>query len=83
MPPGYLVPSLLTFLPEALRAELEHHLEEETATGWTRHERGLPCIWLDPETKLCRHYDLRPERCRDFRVGGDGCTFWREHRMHR
>jgi Fe-S-cluster containining protein len=80
MPPGYLVPSLLTFLPESLREELERHQAEEEATGWTRHERGLPCIWLDPATKLCRHYELRPERCRVFPTGGEGCAFWRARR---
>ena len=83
LPPGYLVPARLRFLPEALRDELERHFEEEAATGWTRHERGLPCIWLDGETKRCTHYELRPDRCRDFLVGGDGCAFWRMRRAPR
>lgn len=80
MPPGYLVPSLLTFLPEALRDELAYHQQDEATTGWSRHERGLPCIWLDLETRRCKHYDLRPQRCRDLAVGEAGCAFWRARR---
>jgi Fe-S-cluster containining protein len=37
-----------------------------------RFEDG-PCIWLDLETKLCRHYDHRPKVCRTFEVGGESC----------
>lgn len=37
-----------------------------------------PCLWLDLETRRCKHYDLRPEICRDFEVGSDGCRRWRE-----
>ena len=80
LPPGYLVPELLTFLPEALREQIAWHQQEEAETGWTRHERQLPCIWLDPETRLCTQYDLRPDRCRDFPVGDSGCMFWRARR---
>jgi len=32
-----------------------------------------PCSWLDLETKRCRFHEHRPELCRDFPVGGDGC----------
>lgn len=80
MPPGYLDPSLLTFLPDALRDEIAWHQKEEEDAGWTRHERGLPCIWLDPETRLCTQYAYRPDRCRDFPVGDTGCAFWRARR---
>ena len=80
LPPGYSIPKLLTFLPEALRDEIALHQHEEKATGWTRHERGLPCIWLDLGTGRCQHYEVRPRACRVFPVGGDGCTFWRTRR---
>lgn len=80
LPPGYLDPERLLFLPEALREQIAWHLQEEAETGWTRHERQLPCIWLDLETRLCTQYALRPDRCRDFPVGGSGCAFWRARR---
>ncbi len=80
MPPGYLDPTLLTFLPDALRDEIAWHQQEEAETGWTRHERGLPCIWLDVERRRCSQYEFRPDRCRDVPVGGSSCAFWRLRR---
>ncbi len=70
----------MTFLPDALRDEIAWHQQEEIETGWTRHERGLPCIWLDPQTHLCTQYAYRPDRCRDVPVGGPSCAFWRLRR---
>ena len=83
MPPGYLFPALLVFLPVELREELEFHQQEERRIGYTRHERGLPCIWYDSETRQCQHYEYRPDRCRDFPIGGQGCLFWRERRLQK
>lgn len=40
---------------------------------------GRPCIWLDLETRRCRHYEHRPQVCRDFQRGSDACRLvrWR------
>ena len=81
LPPGYRVPALPVFIPLELREELELHQQEERQLGSTRHERGLPCIWYDHETKRCRHYEHRPPTCRDLPVGGQSCLFWRERRL--
>jgi uncharacterized protein len=32
-----------------------------------------PCVWLDLETRQCKHYDLRPATCRHFVPGDDLC----------
>jgi Fe-S-cluster containining protein len=80
MPPGYAIAALLTFLPRELRGELARHQREERRAGHTRHERGLPCIWHDAETGLCRHYEHRPPLCRELPIGGHSCLFWRERR---
>jgi hypothetical protein len=32
-----------------------------------------PCLWLDRETGRCRHYQYRPEVCRDFEPGDEDC----------
>lgn len=80
LPPRYTSPELLGFLPEELRAELAWHLEEERRVGRTRNERELPCLWYDAATRRCRHYELRPDACREFPVGGEGCLFWRGRR---
>lgn len=37
----------------------------------------LPCVWLEPTTGLCQHYDHRPQACRSFEVGGDLCRLSR------
>lgn len=37
----------------------------------------LPCVWLDIETKRCRHYDYRPQACRDFEVNSQLCRLSR------
>jgi uncharacterized protein len=34
---------------------------------------GQPCIWLDPDTKRCGHYEHRPQVCRDFERGSELC----------
>jgi len=42
---------------------------------------GEACIWLDQDAKRCRHYEHRPQVCRDFKVGGKGCSLVREKVM--
>jgi len=37
-----------------------------------------PCIWLDLETRKCKHYEHRPSICRDMEMGGDACRAWRK-----
>jgi Fe-S-cluster containining protein len=34
---------------------------------------GSPCLWFDSGLGVCRHYDYRPQACRDFAVGGVDC----------
>ncbi len=34
---------------------------------------GTPCLWYDPESRRCRHYDYRPLACREFEVGDEEC----------
>lgn len=34
---------------------------------------GTPCLWYDPQTRRCRHYEYRPLACREFLVGDDDC----------
>jgi uncharacterized protein len=32
-----------------------------------------PCIWLDLVSGKCKHYELRPDVCRDYEVGNQSC----------
>ena len=34
---------------------------------------GTPCLWYDPDSRRCRHYEYRPLACREFAVGEDDC----------
>jgi Fe-S-cluster containining protein len=61
-------------LPEWLKAELRADWEWVNRTGRSDFE---PCIWFDQETRRCKHYEYRPEVCRDFEVGEEACLRWR------
>lgn len=37
----------------------------------------LPCVWLNPESRRCNHYDLRPQACRDFEINSQLCRLSR------
>jgi len=37
-----------------------------------------PCCWLDEDTLRCRWYEWRPNICRVFEVGSEGCQMWRD-----
>jgi Fe-S-cluster containining protein len=66
----------VTPLPEDLKAELLAAVERFQRDGWPAD--GTPCIWYDPETKRCRHYEHRPTLCRDAIQPGDRtCLRWR------
>jgi Fe-S-cluster containining protein len=41
------------------------HAGETINRSWEE----MPCLWWDPVTKKCRHYEWRPVVCRDFAVG--------------
>ena len=63
-------------LPPELAAELRAAVERFKAEGFPPD--GSPCIWYDPETKQCKHYEHRPEVCRDeVKPGDEACHRWR------
>jgi hypothetical protein len=57
-------------LPAEVLQELLAHYRQAEADGWPEER---PCVWLDLETKRCRHYEHRPAVCRDFEVGKAPC----------
>ncbi len=59
-------------LPEPLRNEV---LTNNTID---REESKLPCYWFDIKTRKCKHYEYRPQLCRDFEVGCISCLKYRE-----
>ena len=57
-------------LPQELIDEIDFHF-----SGLTRGQEPLDrCLWFDPTTRQCRHYELRPQICRDYELGGPACV---------
>jgi Fe-S-cluster containining protein len=54
-----------------LWAELLADDEERRESGGPYY--GTPCLWYDAATRRCRHYEHRPQACRDFQMGGIDC----------
>lgn len=59
-----------TLPPEALRLLLEAVAAASSDDS--------PCCWLDLVTNRCRFYEHRPNICRDFEPGSEGCRSWRD-----
>jgi Fe-S-cluster containining protein len=66
-------------LPEELKQELRDYSATLKESG---HPNDNICIWFDESTRNCKHYDLRPEVCREFEIGGSYCRTWRESYDH-
>lgn len=64
-------------LPESLKGELQEYIERLKDSSIPNPE--TPCMWLDAETRRCRHYEHRPNICRDSLERNDeNCRAWRE-----
>lgn len=69
-------------LPEWLKEDLLAYIASYKAPADGQLEG--PCVWYDPDRRQCRHHEHRPQVCRDFQVGGQGCVDWRAYyREHR
>ena len=61
-------------LPAKLKIEIldlldNHHYRETNKS---------PCYWFDQITLKCKHYEHRPQICRDFDIGSISCLSYRE-----
>jgi len=52
-------------------------LEWDVNRHCDRLDRRLPCIWYDEPTRRCRHYEHRPQVCREFEIGSPDCLEFR------
>ncbi len=88
-PPGYVAYLVGTFpldgsndarrvraLPLQLKQQLLHYAEQLRA-GKPHPNNGI-CLWYDERSKKCKHHGMRPQICRDFDRGSDGCHEWRK-----
>jgi Fe-S-cluster containining protein len=64
-------------LSQELRAEIHDWIMSEPSPRYqlmVKHDGDInPCIWLDLVSGKCKHYELRPDICRDYEPGCDPC----------
>ncbi len=66
------------FRPAELPVELAAEIDEHFA-GLTRgQEPQNACLWFDHATRRCRHYEFRPQVCKDYELGGRACLSLRK-----
>jgi Fe-S-cluster containining protein len=61
------------FRPSGLPLELIEEIDAHflgLARGQEAQER---CLWFDTDTRRCKHYEWRPQVCRDYELGGRAC----------
>jgi Fe-S-cluster containining protein len=54
--------------PDALLQEIDDYARSP------RHRDSDPCLWLDLDSRKCRHHEVRPVLCRWFEPGGRACN---------
>jgi Fe-S-cluster containining protein len=59
------------------RPELVEEIDKDMKAN--PFDAETPCLWYDPTSKNCKHYEYRPEICRNFLPGSVACC---EHRLH-
>lgn len=63
-------------LPKSIQDDYLKGMEKRDADGWPD---GVPCFWLDLDTRKCKQYQNRPEICRNgLERNDDGCRHWRK-----
>ena len=69
-------------LPEDLKTEIRQWVMGEPSPRYrlmVKFDGDVnPCIWLDLVTGRCRHYELRPDVCRDYEGGNASCRSLRK-----
>lgn len=68
-------------LPDDLRQQWQAYVDSYQLPSYGDDVSTFdgPCIWLDPETRLCQNHQHRPNICRDFETGSPDCLQWRRH----
>jgi Fe-S-cluster containining protein len=61
------------YRPEGLPAALIEEIDAHFAGLFRGQERQDQCLWYDPVTRACKHYEWRPKVCRDYELAGREC----------
>jgi Fe-S-cluster containining protein len=61
------------FRPEGLPAHLIEEIDAQFLGLSRGQEDQEQCVWYDRAAHRCRHYEWRPQVCRDYELGGEAC----------
>ena len=66
-------PSLHPYRPAGVPDELIREIDENFGGLFRGQEPPERCLWFDAEARRCRHYEWRPQFCREYELGGVAC----------
>ncbi len=70
----------LRAMPAEIRATLDaYYLAVREGTLADREIRADPCLWYDPASRRCTHYEWRPSACKAFEAGSGDCQGIRDY----
>ncbi len=64
--------------PAGLPQHLIDEIDEQFLGLGRGEEPQALCFWYDADTHRCRHYEWRPQICRDYELGGSACLAERQ-----
>ena len=68
------------FRPAGLPQDLIDEIDRHFAGVPRGHEPQERCLWFDPKSRRCRHYEWRPQICHEYELGGPQCVTLRAER---
>ncbi|MSR59264.1 MAG: YkgJ family cysteine cluster protein [Planctomycetaceae bacterium] len=69
------------FRPAALPDDLIREIDDHFLGLHRGQEPQEQCLWYDAATRSCRHYEWRPQVCRDYELGGSECLALRQRHI--
>ncbi|MBS0262223.1 MAG: YkgJ family cysteine cluster protein [Planctomycetes bacterium] len=59
-------------------AELIQEIDDNFGGLFRGQEPQERCLWFDATNRRCRHYEWRPQVCRDYELAGRACLLRRD-----
>ena len=61
------------FRPDQLPLELIEEIDRNFRGLSRGQEPKQQCLWFDADRRCCKHYEWRPQICREYELGGQEC----------
>ena len=71
------------YRPHDLPADLAAEIDDHFAGLFRGQEPQERCLWFDAESRACRHYEYRPQICREYELAGPQCLLRRDAERER